>query len=297
MPTPAEQHYTARQALVLAAATHAAQQWSQVDENYIAQSWQRLVPNLATVVAGAQLAAAQSADPYVQAVLEAEGVPPAVQAALIAAAFVGEQDGGDLLDVLYQPAITALVGLKGGAPVQRAFAAGFAQLDMLVRTEIADAGRTADQVSATVNGAGGYVRLVMGATCSRCIILAGRVYSYSTGFERHPRCDCLMVPVSDVSEAELAVSPDAVYASMTPAERSYAGWSKAEQQAIADGADLARVTNIHRGGLYVVGGRQFTYERAGRARRRRITPRQIYREAAGSREEAIRLLRLHGYIR
>jgi hypothetical protein len=41
-------------------------------------------------------------------------------------------------------------------------------------------------------------------------------------------------------------------------------------------------------------GRLYTTEAAGR--RPRLMPEQIYREAHGDRGEAIRLLRLHGYL-
>jgi hypothetical protein len=55
---------------------------------------------------------------------------------------------------------------------------------------------------------------------------------------------------------------------------------------------MAKVVNARRG-MYTADGRQFTRESAGR--RPRIMPEQIYRDAR-DREDAIRLLRLHGYI-
>lgn len=300
MPTPASEaataHYATRTALTTAAASAAAQRWAQVDPAAIATTWARQLPATATAVGGAQLAAAQAAEPYVQEAMAAQGAPPVLEVALIASSFIGAGDGRDLFDLLRLPAITTLTTIRAGAPVDRALAVGLAQLDTIVRTEVADAGRTADQVATTTADAGGYVRLVVGRTCARCILLAGRVYEWSTGFERHPRCDCVMVPVADADAADLAQSPERIYDAMTLEQRSYAGWSKAEQQAINEGADIGQVTNIHReGSLYVAGGRQFTREGAGR--RPRITPAQIYREANGDRAEAIRLLRLHRYIR
>jgi hypothetical protein len=109
-------------------------------------------------------------------------------------------------------------------------------------------------------------------------------------------CDCIHIPVAAAEAAGIVQDPMVVYQAMSPEERTRAGWSRAEQQAIADGADIAAVANVHRGGVFVAGGRKFTHE--GRSRRRpRITPEQIYREAGGGRDEALRLLRLHGYIR
>lgn len=303
MPTPPPEAATRaaqRQVLVAAAAASAARSWAQVDAADIAGSWARQVlPAVYTTVSAAQLGAAQGADVYVQAALAAQGVAPAAEYALAAASLAGvAADGRDLASLLYQPAVTALAGIRSGQSVPDALALAAAQLDLMVSTEVADAGRVADGIATVLAPAAtGYVRVVVGETCARCILLAGRVYPWSQGFERHPRCDCLMIPVGEADVEDLAQSPEQVYAALSPAERSKAGWSRAEQQAIADGADIARVTNIHRnGGVYVAGGRKFTREGATR-RRPRITPEQIYREANGDRAEAVRLLRLHNYIR
>ncbi|MEV5542803.1 hypothetical protein AB0L13_38875 [Saccharopolyspora shandongensis] len=64
-------------------------------------------------------------------------------------------------------------------------------------TEISDAARSAVQIAETAHpGAAGHERVVRLPACDRCIVLAGKFYRYSTGFLRHPRCDCTMVPVS-----------------------------------------------------------------------------------------------------
>jgi hypothetical protein len=47
--------------------------------------------------------------------------------------------------------------------------------------------------------------------------------------------------------------------------------------------------------MYEAGGKRFTTEAAGR--RPRLMPEQILREAGRDRAEAVRLLRLHGYLR
>lgn len=255
----------------------------------MAESWKQRIPAVATTLAGAQFVAAADADPYAAATTQ-----NAAEWVLVAAAFAGAAaDGRDLPSLLYQPAVTALAAVRSGNDITRSLAVGALQLDTIIRTEVADAGRTADQVAATTHGADGYIRLIVGRTCNRCIILAGRWYRFSTGFERHPRCDCIMVPAAEGEEPPQ--NARALYEAMTPEQRAAAGWSKAEQQAIDDGANIYAVTNIHRGGLYVAGGRQYTREAAGK--RPRITPAQIYRDAGGDREEAIRLLQLHGYIR
>jgi hypothetical protein len=110
-----------------------------------------------------------------------------------------------------------------------------------------------------------------------------------------------MWPASRVEAAGIVQTPRSVYESMTPEERSKAGWSGDDQRAIDAGADIAQVTNIHRGGLYVAGGKRYTYEstsRRGVTRGQpRPTPRQIFLDAAGDRDLAVSLLKRFGYIR
>lgn len=302
MPTAevAQGHYAQRQVLVEAMAAVAASRWAQVDPAAIAATWRAQLPAVAGGLTGAQLAAAQSADPYVASSMAAADVAPAAEGVLVAASLAGvAADGRDLVTLLYQPVITSLVAIQGGQPPARAMAVGMQQLDTMIRTEVADAGRTADQIAMTTKGTPGYVRMVVGATCNRCILLAGQWYRWSADFERHPKCDCIAVPAGQ--DDEPLTSPQATYDAMTPEERSKAGWSKAEQEAIDLGADIYAVTNIHRkGSLYTAGGRQYTREsvtKRGSSPGPRITPRQIFKDAKGDRDEAIRLLRRFGYIR
>jgi hypothetical protein len=76
-------------------------------------------------------------------------------------------------------------------------AATDAAFDRIVAALVNDAGRTASLVDVGRRPAvTGYVRSLNPPSCSRCAVLAGRVYRYSTGFQRHPRCDCLMTPTT-----------------------------------------------------------------------------------------------------
>lgn len=153
-------------------------------------------------------------------------------------------------------------------------------------TQVADAGRVASGVSIvsrpTVQG---YVRYLTSPSCARCAILAGRFYRWSTGFQRHPRCDCTMLPTNRAPSAELITNPHDLF------ERGgIRGLSKADTAAINDGADLSRVVNIRAksSGLQTAGGRVLS--RGGRP-----TPEGIYR-VASDRDEAISLLRRFRYI-
>lgn len=186
-PESAQRHYANRRALTNAASADARRRWNLVDPNNISASWTRQSAALTVTVSGAQVAAASSADPYVQAALAEQGAPSIAEYTVAAMALAGvTADGRDLRSLLFEPAITTLAGIKSGQDPARSLAVGLSQLDTIVRTEVADAGRTADQIATTTHGADGYVRLTVGPTCNRCLILAGRWYRYSAGFARHP---------------------------------------------------------------------------------------------------------------
>lgn len=183
-------HYRSRQRLAVAAAAAARRLWGQVDAGRIVASWRLLLPQLLVILTGAQQAAASAADGYVGGVLAEQGVDPAAVGVVDAAVFAGvASDGRDLDSLLMSPAFTALSVIAAGSATSRALAGGLAALDMIARTQVADAGRAADQVAIVARPAvTGYVRMMVGRTCSRCAILAGRRYAYNAGFARHPRC-------------------------------------------------------------------------------------------------------------
>ncbi len=154
----------------------------------------------------------------------------------------------------------------------------------------------------------GWVRMLQLPSCSRCAILAGRWYAFNKGFQRHPNCDCRHIPAMEADGVDVTTSPRAYFDSLSePDQNRYFG--KAVAQAIRDGADVEQTVNAvtRPGATYAVGDRRYTREgttrrgffrtsEGGRARERRPTPQQIYREANGDRDEARRLLRKFGYI-
>lgn len=185
-------------------------------------------------------------------------------------------------------------------------------VELLIASEVADAGRSASHAEMVGHGWTTYVRVLNPPSCARCAILAGREYRWSTGFARHPGCDCQMVPVAHLEDAKrrgLVTDPREAF------DRGMVrGLSKSDAQAIADGADMAKVVNATRGlgAPGITAGR--TVEFAGRrikittdsttkraAWRKanptlpfRLRPEAIYKFAE-SQEDAIRLLRLYGY--
>lgn len=157
-----------------------------------------------------------------------------------------------------------------------------AEFARMVESIVQDAARAAESVATAVRPDLYHVRYVSPPCCSRCAILAGRVYRWSDGFERHTNCDCSMIPTTVA--APFAQSPDDLI------ERGLVtDLSKADRRAILDGADPGKVVNVRR--------RAAGLREPGRvlARAGRPTPEGIYRMAA-DRTEAVSLLRKFGYI-
>ena len=158
------------------------------------------------------------------------------------------------------------------------------ELDRLVASLVQDAGRAAQVVDTAARPRVAHVRHLTLPSCSRCAVLAGRVYRYSDGFKRHPNCDCVMIPVT-------VASPDLTY---DPAQLArdglVRGLSKNDLAALNDGADFGQIVNVRsrKAGLLEAGE---ALTRAGRP-----TPAGIYRTAT-TREEAVDLFRRFGYLR
>lgn len=181
-------HARERALLATAAQATAREAWAAVAKGDISATWAEQIPRLLSYLTAAQFAAANSADTYVHAALAEQGMATGAAARVQPMAFAGiASDGRPLETLLALPAIEAKTAIARGAPVTRAMATGRALVELAAHTQVADAGRTADQ-AAIVARTGGYVRMVVGKTCSRCLILAGRWYRWNAGFARHPKC-------------------------------------------------------------------------------------------------------------
>lgn len=291
------------------------ERWRQLDPGALDSSWTRLLPGSAQLLAAAQVLAAAQAAEYVAAATGVAGAADIVPAGFAGAA----ADGRSLLTLLQLPLIVTKQAIGAGQPPQEALGRGLAQLTMIGSTEVADAGRLATGAAITARrSVYGHVRVVNTPACGRCIVLAGRVYRWSQGFDRHPKCKCGMQLVGS-PEARAARTPEQLFAAMDSSEQERA-FTVAGARAIQDGADIGQVVNAKRG-IYEAGGRSFTTEattrrglagkrleaagaaierRQGERYRRvkvpRLTPKQIYLEAVEDRAEAVRLLRRFGYL-
>lgn len=299
----AQARYAEQVAIAASASRVALAAWNDADQDDVEASWLRLlVGRVLAPVRAAQLLAARGARPYVERVLAAQerrrGRPVPRPVARVVPERLAETaaDGRPLETLLFQPAATAARARREGRTRQESHIIGYAQLDMIVRTEVADAGRVATGVQVAATPTVGYVRMLNPPSCSRCAILAGRFYRWNAGFARHPRCDCIHIPATEDTADDLRTDPARYFESLSAPEQNRL-FARDGAQAIRDGADVSRVVNARRG-MYVAGGRRLTREgtRSRGARRVRLMPEQIYREAGGDRDEALRLLNLHGYI-
>ena len=320
-------HARARQRIGLAVAAEAQRLWQQVDPARISESWLAQLARLLVLVTGAQRAVAGRADEYLAEVLAAQGLASAAEGEAVAEAFSRVASDGRRLDgLLYRPAVTALRGIGRGAGVDGSMQAGGYVLDMIVRTQIADAGRAADLVATIAQPrATGYARMLVGKSCSRCVVLAGRWYRYNAGFPRHPKCDCIHIPGRESTAGDLATDPKVFFRSLSAAEQDRV-FTVAGAEAIRLGADIGQVVNARRGAAGLTpagaritaeearalrGGREVSRLRARRisgqdlfvttegssAKASRLMPESILRIAGDDRAEALRLLKRFGYLR
>lgn len=297
--------------------------WSQVDPDAIVDSWARLVPYLYAAVAAAQLIAGREADRYVTAVLDDQNIASTGDAAIVPEALVGiAANGGDLASTLMWPAWAAIAALRSGASDGRARAAGLVAVDLTATTQVQDAFRTAASVAAAPKrGSTAWTRALTGVgNCSRCIILAG-TSSWSTAFQRHPRCDCTAIPSNRTAAADVAADPKALFTSLSKDEQDRV-FGAAGAKAIRDGADMNAVVNARRKssgiksaaenqmGLIreqgileeiqgLKGNPRITFSRTisqnRRDKRVRVMPETIYK-VARDRDHAIELLKANGFI-
>lgn len=301
LPEAAVLHYQQQQVLTRQITDRARSIWSNLDTAELDASWGRTAEQMFVQLSTGQLLAASQADSYLDAVLAEQNINPARIASLNAKAFAGiASDGRDLESLLAESIIAAKAGIAQRVPLPDAMARGEASLVRIVTTQMQDAGRVAVGTAITARPhVTGWIRQINPPTCSRCAVLAGVVYRTNEGFERHPGCDCRHVPVAAGTSADVQSSPEAYFDSLSAAEQDQI-FTQSGAQAIRDGADIRQVVNASRG-MYRADGQQFTRE--GTTKRgnaltgaRRPMPETIYTQAR-DRDEALALLKQHGYLR
>lgn len=298
-----------------AALAEAKRLWRLVDPGNIRSSWTVQIPRLLTVIAGAQLVAGRTADEYIASALEQQEVDYGQSGAINPEGLVGVASDGRPMDtLLVQPTFTTLNAISEGAAAEAALSQGLAALLTIVATQVEDAFRVAGIIAGATRGVRMYTRALSPPSCSRCIVLLGEVSSWRTAFKRHPRCDCIQVPLGSREDTDTVTDPDAYFNSLSRAEQDRV-FTVAGARAIREGADLRRVVNVRRraAGLSaadsIPGARRalqrveiangitvpVTYSGRKSDRRVLLMPEAIF-EIARDREHALQLLASNGYI-
>ncbi|GAA1337173.1 hypothetical protein [Arthrobacter roseus] len=300
IPSAAVTHYKQMQRLQSVAVLAARRAWSGVDLGNLS-GWEASLPEVTAALSVVQVEAASAGASYSALTLAQQGLYVAPEAFVDPSGFGGYASDGRPLDSLLHapvPHTKALIG--GGMAADVAKDQGRKFLDMIVKTQVADAGRAAAGVDIAARPGTGYVRMLNPPSCSRCSILAGRFYRWNAGFSRHPSCDCVHVTstqsaVDGAGSEGLIHDPYEYFQSLSEADQNRI-YTKAGAAAIRDGSDIFQVVNSRRGmkpgGLLTTEG---TSRRGNFGRGRRLTPEGIYAQGK-SRQETLALLERNGYI-
>lgn len=310
----------------LAAVAALAARRMRIDPGSITASWLAQIGPVLAVTTAAQRSAASLADEYVADALDEQDIASPRQARVDPNALAGIAGDGRSLDSLYdQPRIQALARIGEGVAPEAALAGAVGRLQLMATTAVQDANRAAQSVAIAARPKTGWVRVPKGATCSRCMILLGRFYRYSDGFDRHYGDDCEMQITTSEAYSDVTFDAPGDFTDLTEAEQDKV-FGKANAQAVRDGADVRQVVNAGRGMQVAQGGaakglkittegttrrgaaaeflragdskntdRRAVGERYFRVQRARLMPSTIYRQAE-SRDDALRLLRANGFI-
>lgn len=287
----AAEFYSRQSRVARGAAAAVSRVFAGVDPDDIPGSWRALLPRAAATVAAAELAAASQGQPYVSAVVVAAGVEAAPAGRVVASALVEPEW---LRGMLMVPALRALQQIGRGRDRAEALTAARGQAALTAQTQVSFAGSEAVSVAQVAEpNVGGWVRVLQLPSCGRCAVLAGRVYKWNDGFQRHPGCDCVHRPLT-VAELRKPVAADA-----TTDPRAYFDSLSAKEQNRHFGASVA---DEIRGGADI--GRSVSPDRVtwrSRYPRSRSLPDRktldhYLRTAGGDRAEALRLLREAGLL-
>lgn len=313
----ARDQYRTQQRLTAEAVSASRRLWRRVDAADLDASWAAITPSLMAVTLASQLRAAEVGAEYVPSVREELNISGRIEGEVRPSSLVGTSSTGVPLEMALIGGITHAKTLIGkGVPPRMATIAGGTRLAQTVQLQVADAGRVAASVGAMGDKAlTRYTRMLVTPSCSRCVILAGKISYMDQAFLRHPRCDCRNIPCNEDTAGDLTSDPGEYFGSISEAEQDRI-FTKAGAQAIRDGADMNQVVNARRGMYTTKGGNLAT--RAGSTRRgawgssqtvvnrrtgarerpvkrHRMMPETIY-GLTDSRDEQIRLLKYYRFM-
>jgi hypothetical protein len=237
-----------------------------------AQGWRDAVASIATRLLALQTASAGMADDYLAAVLQAQGVTVATEAAVNPEGFADIADGGGswLRTLVLAPISVLSATLAQGLGRDAAQSRMQLVASSIVLTGMQDTGRSSVQAAMFGHGANWYVRMLRPPSCARCAILAGRKYRSSQAFDRHKRCDCIHIPMAEDSD-DWTTNPTRYFRSLTTGQQDRI-FTKAGAQAIRDAGvretAINQVVNARQGIQTVTAyGRQVQATTVGTTRR------------------------------
>jgi hypothetical protein len=290
-------------------------------------------PRLVEVVTAGQETAAATAEAYVASVLSEQGVDASSATTLDLSGFVGVAgDGREVASALYGGVIHAakaqyrpeIAALPAGRAFEEALAEAEAWIEQMATTIMADTMRAAETAAmAQRPWVEGYVRMLDPKNpCSRCVVLAGKFYLYNAGFDRHPACRCVHIPASEDQADAILTNPSRYFHSLSRAEQDRV-FTPAGAEAVRLGADITQVVNARRGMNtaqqnprgWIPKGRMQAVKMFGRdvfVTTEGVTKNGVYGKTRGrkpvrlmpesilaiatDRDDAIRLLKLYGYL-
>lgn len=329
LPQTATEYARASRREQQAALAAIRRQWRRMGPEFD-RSWLLIAPSITAILGTAQRRTAELADDYIPAVLEETSQTRAIPAAARTnvAAFVGVTGSGlATADVLDLAPVRAKQAVAEGATQAQALTSAGHWLTATAGTILSDTGRAVETTGMATRSVGGYVRMLNPPSCGRCAVLAGKWYRKNAGFQRHPGCDCRMIPASEAIGGDLTLDIDAYLNSLDEADQVKVLGSQANRTAWSEyGADPSQIINAYRGGIKTAQDRYGNAVRfsdvgttkrgwAGWSMRNRSTrldrdaglvqvagkrtlvrrmPETILRTTAG-REQILRQLRLYGW--
>lgn len=207
------------------------------------EAWRDAVQSIGRKLLLLQVSMAALADPYLNDILEAQDASAEADTELIPQTFADLADGGGswLQLLVFAPNSVRNTGTEAQAWSNFQYVA-----NSIVKTGLNDVARSSAQTAMQARPAvKGYVRMVVGKTCARCAILAGRRYRRAVAFDRHTNCDCVHIPVAE-DRRDWTTDPKAFFKSLSAADQDRI-FTEAGAKAIRLGADPAQVVNAHKG--------------------------------------------------
>jgi hypothetical protein len=295
--TPAEdlarEHYDTQQQLNRTVGEQLSVLWGTVPAADPFAGWEQIAKKAIELVALAQFLAALGSLGYVGEAVRSQGSTPNPLADLDPRAFAGTAADGRSLETLLRGAAARTAALTAsGAPPTEALRSGQAKLVMYGVNEVTQAGSSAAAAQVAITPAArGFRRVLRLPSCGRCMVLAGKWFEWNEGFLRHPLCDCIHLPTTELDGIPTAsLSPSAAFQSLTE-EQQNKTVGKAAAEAIREGADIGRVVNARL---------SMTIPKGYRGWRGTPTTRTVedcLTMSGGDRDKFARLLDESGYIR